>query len=530
MKKALKIIGIVVLVLVVLFFGAKIWLGHKIKNTIESKVTEMTQGLVHMDVGRVKLRLIGRSVELKDIRITSEQVETDSVRLPFKQINGQIERIKLSGIHYQNKDSLMKISARKLAIDIDSLAVGMAEANRQSSNPKQSAQSERIQLQLDKIDIFAGQIGCKMTQPKDTVSYDLKDLRFKLMDGRFDTAKEAGKAPFSCSDVRLSFDKFQNLFAAKTQLLEVDSLDIRGEDGIISVGKVNLLPLYSKAEFALKAPGHTDWTKIQATGVYCTRFDLQKLLQDGILKIDSVSIGGAEISSYKNRKIDQKKKVKRLFYQSVQELGVPVAIGRIELNHINVEYQEMSKNGLTPGTITFNDLNGVFSGLTNIVNPEQPYYTLQAQGKLLDQAKIHATFRLPVDSLNQHFEVEGGLAAMPMTALNPMIEPLVKVQITSGEITELKFKIEGNSMKSKTDMLFLYGGLKIRVMKEKDGELKTASFITTLANGLIAKENNPDHRGIRRAVGVAERDIYRSQFNYLWRSLLSGLKISIGLG
>lgn len=98
MKKALKIIGIVVLVLVVLFFGAKIWLGHKIKNTIESKVTEMTQGSVHMDVGRVKLRLIGRSVELKDIRITSEQVETDSVRLPFKQINGQIERIKLSGI------------------------------------------------------------------------------------------------------------------------------------------------------------------------------------------------------------------------------------------------------------------------------------------------------------------------------------------------------------------------------------------------------------------------------------------------
>lgn len=68
------------------------------------------------------------------------------------------------------------------------------------------------------------------------------------------------------------------------------------------------------------------------------------------------------------------------------------------------------------------------------------------------------------------------------------------------------------------------------MMKEKDGHLETSSFLTTLANGLIAKGNNPDHRELRKADATVERDIYHSQFNYLWRTLLAGLKVSIGLG
>lgn len=46
---------------------------------------------------------------------------------------------------------------------------------------------------------------------------------------------------------------------------------------------------------------------------------------------------------------------------------------------------------------------------------------------------------------------------------------------------------------------------------------------------MIVKENNPDHRGIRKGEGWAERDPYRSQFNYLWKIMLEGLKKSVGL-
>jgi hypothetical protein len=44
-----------------------------------------------------------------------------------------------------------------------------------------------------------------------------------------------------------------------------------------------------------------------------------------------------------------------------------------------------------------------------------------------------------------------------------------------------------------------------------------------------AEENNPVSRSERKAEATAERDVYRSQFNYLWRSIVAGLKKTIGL-
>lgn len=532
MKKALKITVWTIVVLVLLLFGIQWWLGSKIKHVLEDKVKEETHGMVQMDIGHVKVRLIGRSVELKDIQVSSDTIRKDSMKQSWGVVDGRIRKIALSGVHFSHQDSLIKVRLRKLSFDVGDLSVTArkpSQKGQQSEMNIDSLYKGVLKLDIEKIHILAGDIGFRQIQAHDTVSYRLKDFRFQVTDWQFDNGNDTAAVPFSCQGGELSFLKFQYVFAEKSQLLQIDSLNFDSDKGTFAVGEVNLNPLYSKAEFAVKSPGHKDWTKVQAKGLVCRKIDMQQLMQNRILKIDSVSIAGAKISSYKNRQIEQAKQVKRLFYESVQEFPMPLVIGRIDLNNIDVEYQELSKNGLTPGTITFNGLKGVCQGLTNIVEKGKSYYTLRAQGKLMDKGVLQADFSLPVDSLNPHFEVKGSLGKMALQDLNPMLEPLAKVQITSGEIEELKFKITGNSMKSKVDMLFLYDGLKIRIMKEKDGKLETSSFFTTLANGLIPTANNPNHRGIRRADAEAERDIYRSQFNYLWRTLFAGLKMSIGL-
>ena len=93
----------------------------------------------------------------------------------------------------------------------------------------------------------------------------------------------------------------------------------------------------------------------------------------------------------------------------------------------------------------------------------------------------------------------------------------------------MTFSMKGDAQRADADVLFLYEKLRIRIMKEKDGHLETRSFLTTLANGLIVRENNPSSGGERKVRGSAERDPYRSQFNYLWKTLFSGLKKSVGL-
>lgn len=532
MKKTIKIISIIIGVLLILLFCGQWWLGYKIKHTIEDKVAEKTQDKIRIDIGKVSVRLIGRTVLIKDIKITTDTLKSATTGLPFETIDAEIRKVAIRGVHFHKKDSIQHFKVRGIEVDVSK---GWA-LSRKASGKKQSLADNRglgrlkAMIEADRIDIRLDDIQYNLFQDRDTVSYSIEKFYCDVKNGQLNTVADSSSMPLSCEDMQMSLIAFRNLSAEKSQLLEIDSLFIRGKEGSIEVGSVNLIPQYDKQVFALKAPGHTDWTKVQTGKIKCYRFDMQRMMNEHILTMDSVVIQGAEISSYKNRKIEQQPKVKKLFYESVQQFPLPLAIQTIRLNNIQVEYQEMAEKGLSPGTVTFKQLEGTFDKLTNIVSSEQPYFTLKAQGYLMGKGLLQAVFSLPVDSLNPHFEVKGDLGKMNMVALNPMIEPLAKVSITSGEIESMKFDIVGNSMKSKVDMVFLYRDLKIRMMKEKDGRLETSSFLTTLANGLIAKGNNPDHRELRKAHETAERDIYRSQFNYLWRSILAGLKVSIGLG
>lgn len=529
MKKTIKITGIVVLVLLVLLFGGQWWLGHKIKHTLEQEITEKTRGRMHLDVGKVSVRLIGRTVSLRDIRITTDTTKAVHSGFPVENLYADIRKIAIKGIHFNKEDSVYSIRIRALEIDVaqgKTLSKKTADKALASSG-KQASEPFRAIIEVERVDIRLDDIQCRLGQNRDTVSYIVKDFHCGIKNGQWNTVNTS--MPVSCEDMQMSISSFRNLFAEKSQLLEVDSLWFGGKEGYFEVGSVNLIPQYDKQNFAVKAPGHPDWTKVQTGKIKGYRFDMQQMIGQRILNIDSIEIRGAKISSFKNRQIEQTPKVKKLFYESVQQFPVPLSIRTIKLDNIEVEYQELAKNGLSPGTVTFHQLDGTFERLTNIVSSQQPYFTLKAHGKLMDQGMLEAVFLLPVDSLNPHFEVKGSLGMMSMTALNPMIEPLAKIKITSGEIDNMTFDITGNSIKSQVKMVFLYQDLKIRLMKEKDGHLETRSFLTTLANGLLAKGNNPDHREIRKADATAERDIYRSQFNYLWRSLLAGLKISIGL-
>ncbi|NCE73261.1 DUF748 domain-containing protein [Odoribacter sp. Z80] len=278
-------------------------------------------------------------------------------------------------------------------------------------------------------------------------------------------------------------------------------------------------------EFARRSPGHADWTRIEAAGLEGTGVDWRRFMAERWIDVDSLSFGKLSVRNFKNRQIEQTPRVKRLFYQSVQEFPFPLSVRRIALQHADVEYLELAKHGSAPGRITFNGLQGMFYGLTN----RGTAFTVKAKGKLMNRGEMQAVFRLPAGRSNPFFEVEGRLGAMNLAALNPMTEPLAKVKIASGRVEGMTFSMKGDAQRADADVLFLYEKLRIRIMKEKDGHLETRSFLTTLANGLIVRENNPGSGGERKVCGSAERDPYRSQFNYLWKTLFSGLKKSVGL-
>lgn len=527
MKRTLKIIGYIVVIGIILLLGAQWWLGNKIKTTLEEKISEQTQGVLRAEIGSVKVRLIGRSVSLRDITIKNDSSYHTGLKQPLLTADCQIRKISVKGVHFNKKDSVTHLRAKTFFIDAPRLFITKLQSDSLHNVPQK--QNSPVRIKIDKTEVQLGNVSYNQYQGNDSVNYTLKGFRCIIDEAKFNPATTLPDSLFSCRDVYAHFATFRNLFDERAQLLQIDSFSLDSRKQIISLDSILLLPQYSKQEFAIKTRKHTDWTEVKVGKTVCYRFNLPQILKNRKLEIDSVEIRNAHIATYKNRQIEQAPRVKRLFYESVQQFPYPLQVRRINLHNINVEYQELAVDGITPGTITFNEIDGTFYDLTNITNERQSYFTLKARGKLMNQGPLQAMFLLPVDSLNQHYEVTGDLGAMPIDALNPMIVPLAKIKVISGEINEMQFKITGNSMKSQINMVFLYDDLKVSILKEKDGHLKKRSFLTTVVNELVLDSSNPQFKRTRTAEGTAERDIYRSQFNYLWKSILSGLKISVGL-
>ena len=255
--------------------------------------------------------------------------------------------------------------------------------------------------------------------------------------------------------------------------------------------------------------------------------DFAALLNDKSLKIDSVAVRNVILGSYKNRQVPQRQRIKPLFYESLHKLPWDVDIRRIRFDSLDVTYQELSPTGTTPGTIIFNELNGDFFGLTNRPRNGRTSFTIEAQGKLMNRGRMQATFTLPVDSTDNDFTVTGRLGPLNAEALNPITEPLTNLYIDNGRINGMNFSIAGNAMQSSVTLELRYDSLNVAWMKNENGRLQERKFLSAVLDGLVLKHSNPDSQGMRTGSGTTERDQYRSQFNYLWKSLLPGVKSTL---
>ena len=64
-------------------------------------------------------------------------------------------------------------------------------------------------------------------------------------------------------------------------------------------------------------------------------------------------------------------------------------------------------------------------------------------------------------------------------------------------------------------------------MKKKTGD--KGGFASFLANTFVINNKNPNGKNLRVGEIYFERDKQKSIFNFLWKSLLSGIKPSLGI-
>lgn len=523
MKKTIKIISSSIIVIFLLLLGVEFWLGNKVKTRLEQEVSIRTKGAVCLKIGGVGVNLIGRMVKLKRVNVTGDSVWLAKHDTPFYVLEGFIDELTMTGIHWKKRDTGVVVQTNKLVLKSSSLKITGKKAGKTDEKMFRGKMRESLNaLEIGEIDISLGNVRYKQWQQQNWTQIAGRNIHVKAEGFTWDVMSGNPARMFSCEVLQVSSERVQQDLLDGNLALEVDGLHVESREGKIKIDSVSFLPRLPKEEYAWLSG--QDWTRAKVRSVTAEQWDFGSLLTDRLFKVGYVGVQDVVVNSYKNRKIDQPKRVKRLFYEGVRQFPWGLDVRKIDFLHVCVTYEELSKNGETPGEITFNDLCGEFVGLTNVEKANDSFYELMVRGKLMNAGEFRTSFRLPVASSDGYFRVEGEMSEMNLSLLNPVITPLTKIEIESGKVNGMNFHISGNAQEATTDVEFLYENLKITLLREKDGRLKKAFVLSDIINGVLVRKNNLLGDRVRSGRATVERDIYRSQFNYLWRSLFAGIE------
>lgn len=225
---------------------------------------------------------------------------------------------------------------------------------------------------------------------------------------------------------------------------------------------------------------------------------------------------------------DTASKIGKYPHQSILKLAIPIYIKKVTVSNGYISYRERGAISKQVGDVFFNTINGTILNVTNMEHFLKKNSTMTASfnTRFLNITQVSSQWKMPMNSAEGAFSVNGQVDGFNATKLNPIIEPLGMGSVKSGNIKSYSFNLQGNDYKGMGDAILLYDDLKLNLLKNKDDDLKKKTLKSFVAN-IFIKNQNPSNGTTRKAAISFDRIMTKSFFNLVWKSIFDGAKKSI---
>ncbi|MFA5848834.1 MAG: hypothetical protein WC833_03045 [Bacteroidales bacterium] len=352
-----------------------------------------------------------------------------------------------------------------------------------------------------------------------------------ILNLRIDKLSDGAGRLFVADSVHLIINNFAYTPKDSLYSFRVKKLMASYSDSTLLLDSFSLVPNYTKREFAKEVKKQTDRFKISAKKVVFNKIDVKLLFERNIFLSEKLDIDSLSLSAYRDKNDIRKPQRAKSLQQILKNLPIYSVIDTIRLNNAGITYEEVAPGSAKPGRVSFNSLNATITGFTSDSTLFSKFNILKVDATcmLMDKGRLQAQYLFPLNTDKTEFECSGTLTDMPMTAMNPMLEPNAKVSMKEGIIDSMVFSFFANEYASKGKMKFVYHNLKMEILNKEGGKtgfLEQAK--TFFAHLLIIKESNPTGKNPVRLTEISyPRDPTRFIFNYSWKSIYSGIKPAI---
>ncbi len=503
----ITIVVAVVFLTVAASFVLSGYLERKIKNT-------EIDGLA-LSVESVDINLLRRQIAINNIEIE------DSAKLATL----TIERVDIKPIHiiallFNGNIGAGKVSIKNPNLCIDTAFFRSAIFNKTGSSKKNSKKLDIKTLNIQEANIlFVSSDSLK----QDTLFNTRLNVSLDKLSKNGDSNRYNYKGT-SFDRMQLSLLEGTFNFSAGSYAFQYDSLSYDSDEMNLSIDTLKLKSLYSEYKIGHKTGFETDWFDFTFSKLNFNKIQLNTLLTNSALVLSEARIGSFEGRAFKDKRLPfPDKPDTKLPMAMLNSLPIGVHCDSFFIESARIEYAERVDDSDKPGMVYFDELSARIDHLSNIDSLISKPTTMQAQGSVMSEALLQASFTFPNKKYPDPYRAYGKMGPMPVASLNRMIKQNAFVKADEGNIKNLQFDFTYDNDTSGGSFIFEYDDLKISILDKDDFSKKdVSSFLVNFF--VVHKQNIKGSNGYSEGTISFERNKKRSIFNYWWKSILSGLK------
>lgn len=319
----------------------------------------------------------------------------------------------------------------------------------------------------------------------------------------------------------------------KKYLFQFENIGFNSANNQFSIGQLNVLPKLSEPEFAKESRIQKDRYDFHLQDIRIFPINREALWHKRI-EVDSMIIVNGSFKIFRDLSYphDSINRVGIYPQQQIKKLPLPVYLKKIVCRKCFVEYKEKNAKSDSSGKVQFADISATISNVTNMPQliAMNNHCILDFRSRFLKKSNFIAKLDMLLGDREGRFTIDGSLSPINAEDINPLIQPMALARIERGSIDKIDLHFLGHNFGCSGKVLFLYHDMKVAMLKKNEGENKyQKKALASFAANFIMKDSNPKSGQTRFANPEYKRDIHKSIFNLMWKTLFSGIKETAGV-
>ncbi|HZX59253.1 MAG TPA: hypothetical protein VFE54_11025 [Mucilaginibacter sp.] len=363
---------------------------------------------------------------------------------------------------------------------------------------------------------------------------ELKEMNLSATDLLIDSNTQTDKSRLLyCKDIEAELNNYSGRSANGLYNYKLKSLRLSTQTSRLNIEGLDVSPV--KPEVFFDKTYH-DRFKIHLDSLQLDHFDFLSYHKYRIVHGSYLKLGSGDVSILSNpRQSPVTNRIKSFPHFALQLLSADLTIDSINAHHIDITYTEFNKKSNKTGTVIFKNSAGHIENVTTNKDSLQKnnICTAKISSYFMNSGKLDVLFSFNLTDKNASYTYKGSLGPMDLRLANPACMPLGLVKLNTGKLKQMDFDIKANGKTARGNVGVLYNDLKVTVLKADtvNDRLKHMTIASLFANVMVLKHDNPDDGGEKPRIAYVNyfRPDSVSFFGSIWKTLLAGIKPSVGL-